>query len=289
MTYVAFTDHDTMAAYDEIGWTREGLVPAVEVKILDPKNVGHTVHINVYTLDRGQFREIRKIAGEARDIVMLIDVSQCRGSPLHLQPSLLARAGRDAQPPGRHRDRRPVPGPRIQHGPHRPYQCPGVPAGGSVSKGIVAATDTSRRRDRHGPSPWPAATRSRSSSTGSRHGNLHLCPADLTLPRLKEETSLRIRHLFDKTAWLYAKESLTIETGNAILDGIVSRVAQDRDRAHRGLSRWVLQEGHRDAIELGHPRLPLPPLPEQPRRPGRPAPGELGDSRLRRRATELLS
>ena len=31
MTYVAFTDHDTMAAYDQIGWRREGLVPAVEV------------------------------------------------------------------------------------------------------------------------------------------------------------------------------------------------------------------------------------------------------------------
>ena len=62
MTYIAFTDHDTMAAYDQIGWTREGLVPAVEVKILDPKKVGHTVHVNVFTLDCTQFREIQIIA-----------------------------------------------------------------------------------------------------------------------------------------------------------------------------------------------------------------------------------
>ncbi len=73
MTYVAFTDHDTMAAYDEIGWTREGLVPAVEVKILDRVNVGHTVHINVYTLNRGQFAEIRRLARSATDIRLLTD------------------------------------------------------------------------------------------------------------------------------------------------------------------------------------------------------------------------
>jgi predicted metal-dependent phosphoesterase TrpH len=61
MAYVAFTDHDTMAAYDQIGWTREGLVPAVEVKILDARNVGHTIHVNVYTLDR------RSVPGDPGD------------------------------------------------------------------------------------------------------------------------------------------------------------------------------------------------------------------------------
>jgi hypothetical protein len=43
MTSVVFTDHDSMDAYDQIGWGREGLVPAVEVKILDPKNAGHAI------------------------------------------------------------------------------------------------------------------------------------------------------------------------------------------------------------------------------------------------------
>jgi len=27
MTFIAFTDHDSMDAYDQIGWTREGFVP----------------------------------------------------------------------------------------------------------------------------------------------------------------------------------------------------------------------------------------------------------------------
>lgn len=72
MTYVAFTDHDSMDAYDRVGWTREGLVPAVEVKILDLKKVGHTVHINIYALNRRQFREIMKIARMAQDLERLI-------------------------------------------------------------------------------------------------------------------------------------------------------------------------------------------------------------------------
>ena len=72
MTYIAFSDHDSMDAYDQIGWTREGLVPAVEVKILDPKRVGHTIHINIYTLDRGQFCEILKLARIARDLEQLL-------------------------------------------------------------------------------------------------------------------------------------------------------------------------------------------------------------------------
>ena len=53
-----------------------------------------------------------------------------------------------------------------------------------------------------------------------------LVPADLTLVRLKEETAVRIRHLFDKAGWLYPKESFAMDTGNAILDGIIERLAQ---------------------------------------------------------------
>ena len=81
MTYVAFTDHDTMAAYDEIGWTREGLVPAVEVKILDLRNVGHTIHVNVYTLNRRQFQEIQEIAVKAHDVVTLAGYLRAEGLP----------------------------------------------------------------------------------------------------------------------------------------------------------------------------------------------------------------
>ena len=71
MSFVTFTDHDTMAAYDCIGWERPDLVPWVEVKILDRVRVGHTIHINVYLLDHRQFREIERIARQVQVELLL--------------------------------------------------------------------------------------------------------------------------------------------------------------------------------------------------------------------------
>ena len=68
MRYITFTDHDTMDAYDRVGWTREGLVPGVEIKIKDMKNVGHSLHVNVYELNKMQFKELMKIAKVKQDI-----------------------------------------------------------------------------------------------------------------------------------------------------------------------------------------------------------------------------
>lgn len=66
--FISFTDHETMDAYDRIGWEREGLVPGVELSLLDRRNVGHTIHVNVYMLNRGQFRTLRELASQKRDL-----------------------------------------------------------------------------------------------------------------------------------------------------------------------------------------------------------------------------
>jgi predicted metal-dependent phosphoesterase TrpH len=240
MTYVAFTDHDTMAAYDEIGWTREGLVPAVEVKILDPRNVGHTIHINVYTLDRRQFEEIQKIAGQARDIISLTSYLRAERLPFTFnhpfwhepeeKPNL--RAVLDVA--------RLFPVLEYTMGRIGRINAQALRLADSLSKGISAGTDS------HVGEIGRAFTLARGRSfheffdrIASRES--HLCPADLTLPRLKEETSLRIRSLFDKTHWLWAKETLTMDTGNAVLDGIIKQVARDNSGSPR-LSRWLLKK-----------------------------------------------
>lgn len=72
LDFITFTDHDTMDAYDLIGWQRERVVPGVEISIRDRRKVGHTIHVNVYQLDRRQFRELREIAGRAADIELLL-------------------------------------------------------------------------------------------------------------------------------------------------------------------------------------------------------------------------
>jgi predicted metal-dependent phosphoesterase TrpH len=240
MTYIAFTDHDTMAAYDEIGWTREGLVPAVEAKILDPRNVGHTIHVNVYALSRRQFQEIQEIAGKAHDVVTLAGYLRAEGLPFIFnhpfwhepeeKPNL--KAVLDVA--------RLFPVLEYNMGRIGRINAQALRLANSLSKGIVATTDT------HVGEIGGAFTLARSDSFKEFFDRIaarksHLCPADLTLPRLKEETSLRIRRLFDKTGWLQAKESLTMDTGNAILDGIISQVARSGS-ATPGLSRWLLKK-----------------------------------------------
>jgi predicted metal-dependent phosphoesterase TrpH len=72
LDYITITDHDTMDAYDAIGWERERLVTGVELSLLDPIRVGHTLHINVYTLKKSQFLELRRIARLDRNLETFI-------------------------------------------------------------------------------------------------------------------------------------------------------------------------------------------------------------------------
>lgn len=81
LDWVTFTDHDTMDAYDLIGWEREGLVTGVEITIKDLVRVGHTLHINVWTLSRRQFEEAGRIARGAADVRLLVGYLTSQGLP----------------------------------------------------------------------------------------------------------------------------------------------------------------------------------------------------------------
>jgi predicted metal-dependent phosphoesterase TrpH len=229
MAYVAFTDHDTMAAYDNIGWTREGLVPAVEVKILDPKNVGHTIHINVYTLDRAQFREIEKIAGAARDIVLLAAYFRDERLPFIFNHPFWHEPGEKPNLRAVVEVAELFPVLEYNMGRVGRINAQALRLAGVLGKGVVAATDS------HVGEIGRAFTLAGSGSFREFFDDIsarraRICPADLTLPRLKEETSERVRTLFDKASWIRAKKTLSIDTGSAILDGIVRRVAREEPR-----------------------------------------------------------
>jgi predicted metal-dependent phosphoesterase TrpH len=251
MTYVAFTDHDTMDAYDQIGWTREGLVPSVEVKILDPKKVGHTVHINVFALDRGQFYEILKIAQIARNIERLVAYLKDEhlrftfnhpfwhepGEKPNLQaildiadlfPVLEYNMGRIA---------------RLNRQAFKLARARG--------RGIVATTDT------HVGEIGRAFTIARGGTFMEffdqiQMGQSFIVPADLNISRFKTETTIRIRQLFDKTAWLYPKDSLAIDTGSAILNGIIARQAR-ADPGRPGFAEKILKMIFEAASRSGIP------------------------------------
>jgi predicted metal-dependent phosphoesterase TrpH len=68
MDYITFTDHDTIEAYEILGWDREKLVPGVEMSVHDPELAGHELHINVFELDSEAFFELKEIAEIERDV-----------------------------------------------------------------------------------------------------------------------------------------------------------------------------------------------------------------------------
>ncbi len=79
--FVTFTDHDTVRAYDILGWGREDLTPGVELTVSDPVNVGHTVHINVFGFEREQYMEFALMAKQESDIYSLIDYFRSNDLP----------------------------------------------------------------------------------------------------------------------------------------------------------------------------------------------------------------
>ncbi len=70
LDFVSFTDHDNMDAYDEVNG--KGLVSGVELEVLDEKRVGHTVHMNIYGLDKELFRELKAMAEDEKNIYKII-------------------------------------------------------------------------------------------------------------------------------------------------------------------------------------------------------------------------
>jgi predicted metal-dependent phosphoesterase TrpH len=227
MTFVAFTDHDTMDAYDRIGWTREGLVPAVEIKILDPKRVGHTVHINVYALDRNQFREIQRVIRTAGDIEILTDYLKGESLPFVFNHPFWHEAGEkiNLQAVLDIVDLFPV----LEYNMGRiaRLNAQALRLAEARGRGIMAATDTHIGEIAKAFTVAPGKTFGEFFGSIQR-GQSRIVPADLTLARLKGETAIRLRQLFDKAGWISAKDSLTIDTGSAILDRVVTRMAKTR-------------------------------------------------------------
>ena len=239
MTYVAFTDHDSMNAYDQIGWTREGLIPAVEVRILDRKKVGHTLHINVYTLNRCQFSEILRIAQIAQDLERLMAYLKDEHLPYTFNHPFWHEAGErpNFQAILDIVDFFPV----LEYNMGRIARLNelALRLARARGRGIVATTDT------HVGEIGRAFTISRGGTFMEffdhiSRGQSFIVPADLNISRLKGEASVRIRQLFNKSAWLHPKDSLSIDTGIGILDRLIARMAQARSGTP-GFAKKILE------------------------------------------------
>jgi predicted metal-dependent phosphoesterase TrpH len=239
MTFIAFTDHDSMNAYDQIGWTREGLVPAVEIKILDRKKVGHTLHINVYTLNRGQFSEILKITQIARDFERLISYLKDEHLPYTFNHPFWHEAGETPNLQGILDIVDFFPVLEYNMGRIARFNELALRLAQARGRGIMATTDS------HVGDIGRAFTIGRGGTFMEffdhiRSGQSFIVPADLNISRLKGEATVRIRQLFNKSGWLHPKDSLAIDTGIAILDGLIARLARARPEKP-GLGKKILR------------------------------------------------
>ncbi len=230
MSFITFTDHDTMEAYDRVGWTREGIVTGVEVKILDRKRVGHTVHVNIYTLSLDQFEAIEKIAKEARDIELLVEYLKSEGLPFIFnhpfwhEPGEKLNAGAVVELAGMF--------PVLEYNLGRIRKLNRLVLGlaDERNRGVAAGTDS------HTGDIGRIFTVARGSDFGEffesiKNGDSRLVTEDLTYARIKNEILNRLEMLMDSHRWVMGKEGLRMETGSILADAVIATLSGGGEEA----------------------------------------------------------
>lgn len=236
LSFVSFTDHDTMDAYDRVGWQREGIVTGVEVKILDRKKVGHTIHINIYTLNKQQFEEIEKIACEAADIKLLLDYLKSENLPFIFNHLFWHEPREKLNVAAVVELAEMFPVLEYNLGRIRKLNRLVLELAAVKNKGLVAGTDS------HTGEVGRIFTVARGENfleffESIRKGEAKLVTEDLTYHRIKNEIRNRLEMLMDSHRWVLVKEGLRMETGNALADAVVDTLSS----SGRGLL-WVKRE-----------------------------------------------
>lgn len=220
MTFISFTDHDTMDAYDRIGWTRERLVTGVEVKILDRIKVGHTVHINVYTLNRQQFQEIENIAKKAQDIEMLVEYLRAENLPFILNHPFWHEPGEKLSAAAVAEISEMFPVLEYNLGRIRKLNRLVLELAASRNKGVAAGTD-SHTGDIGRIFTVAPGNDFREFFGAIEQRNACMVTEDLTYHRIKNEIRNRLEMLLNRGDWVMSKEGLKMETGNAMADAVI--------------------------------------------------------------------
>jgi len=240
MGFVTFTDHDTMDAYDIAGWDREGLVTGVEIKIRDMRVVGHTIHLNVYDIDREQFQELEEIASEG-DLICLLACLRKNDLPFIYNHPLWFE-------PGEGPNLAAIPEvvklfPAVEYNMHRISRKNEIAMelAKKYGKGLVAATDT------HSGMIGKVYTIAPGDTFGEFFKNIlsgRSCIAvkDLTKQDLINEINAWIDLVFDPDLIPYSKDCTT---GTKYLDGLISALESETLRDFPRICRYVLSLCHK--------------------------------------------
>jgi predicted metal-dependent phosphoesterase TrpH len=231
--FVTFTDHDTMAAYDRVGWTREGIVTGVEIKILDPKNVGHTLHVNVYDLTLKQFNELEDIAQKAQNIETFLhylkeyQLCYSYNHPFWHEPDeipcIYSIFNVAAQ----------FPVVEYNMGRIGALNRQALLLAENNSSGLMATSDSH--------AGWNGSALTLAQGENFREyfknisdGESYFVPQDMTVTGFSWEIIQRIRYILSKKKWLFNNPSFAIQTGIGVLDSLsASLIKSDVNRFKR--------------------------------------------------------
>ncbi|MGQ9800528.1 MAG: PHP domain-containing protein [Candidatus Saccharicenans sp.] len=253
MSFVSFTDHDTMEAYDRIGWSRDGLVPGVEVKILDQDKVGHTIHINVYMLNRNQFEEIERIARGAQDIELLVEYLRAENLPFTFNHPFWHEPGEklNARAVVELADKFPV----LEYnlGRIRKLNRLVLKLAAEKNRGVAAGTD-SHTGDIGRIFTIARGDTFREFFESIKDGRSCLVTEDLNYNRIKDEISQRLEMLIDSQKWVISKKELKMETGNALADAVIETLSGGWAK-NLGLKRAILKGVARMVSKTGVPAM----------------------------------
>jgi predicted metal-dependent phosphoesterase TrpH len=248
MKFITFTDHDTMHAYDMIGWERERLVTGVEIKINDPRRIGHTIHVNVYELNKKQFLELEAIAHKKACLESFLECLDSHRLPYVYNHPFWFETGETP-------NYKVIPHlietfPVVEYNMHRvrPKNALTLALAGQYRKGVVATTDT------HTGDIGRAFTLAKGETFREFYDAIRRCesfivPQDLTLAILSEEIEQWMELLFRSgISRLQARMRTGIYSLDRGLDAVMKGALNDRP-----VLRWFC-EGFGSAISWS--RLP---------------------------------
>jgi hypothetical protein len=241
MRFVTFTDHDTMDAYDRVGWSREGVVPGVEIKVLDRRRVGHTVHVNVYGLDRKTFGELEDLAAGG-NIEAFIHALRCLRLPYGYNHPFWHEPYETLNIRGVFDLMSLFPVLEYNMGRVLPLNLIAADAAQRLGKGLVSSTDTHSGRIAEAYTLARGATFAEFMSEIAAGRSL-LVAQDLTIDRLSTEVLDRLRWLFELDSWEFAKPGFSVETGISLLDERLQPLLLDPARNRSLLKkalRWLM-------------------------------------------------
>ncbi len=241
MSFVTFTDHDTMDAYDRVGWTRERVVPGVEIKILDCRRVGHTVHVNVYGLDRKAFGELEDLAA-CGNIEAFVEALRSLCLPYSYNHPFWHEPYEKLNVREVFNLMSLFPVLEYNMGRVLPLNLIAADASRRLGKGLVGSTDTHSGRIAEAYTLACGATFGEFMSEIAA-GHSLVVAQDLTLDRLAAEVFDRLRCLFELERWEFAKPGFNMETGIALLDEHLQPLLLDPARKNSRLKkvlRWVM-------------------------------------------------